>query len=278
MLTTHGDALVIDPDWSDRLAPFMLDDPQQWKQFSEGEVASASRSTNCFKVTLAAGDQVYFKRYVYSSSRLRSLFLPSKTLVEAWGLTQMAKAGCQTPQLLAMGEQRVVGNIKAAFLVTRSIDNTVSLAELAQQLGDSREGNRQAWDQQVKAISAQLIPQLQAMHAVGLFHYDLKWRNLLVEQGESGCQVHFIDCPRARRHRWRRFRGQVVDLSALSRLAIIYLTGFQRLRFLLRYLDQHHENPLDRAYARKLLKAINAHLSRRPPRGWQEEVSPGQAN
>jgi len=263
MLTVHGSAGLVDSDWAEKLAPLTLNDPSGWSRFSDGEVASASKSTNSFKVTLAAGEQVYFKRYVYFSRRFRSFFLPSKTVVEGWGLTQMAKVGCRTPELLAIGEKRVLGNIRAAYLVSRAIDNTVSLSVLAEQLRGLREQNLQQWSWWVKSISIDLIPQLQAMHGAGLFHYDLKWRNLLVEQRPSGCRVHFIDCPRARRHRWRHFRGQVVDLSALSRLAIVHLSSFQRLRFFSLYLGSEY----DRVYARKLLRAVNAHLSRRPPRG-----------
>lgn len=265
MLTVQGSRSLIDPDWVEKLAPLGLDNPDSWSTFCDGEVASASKSTNSFKVTLLAREQVYFKRYVYFGRRLRSPFLPSKAVVEAWGLTQMAKAGCFTPEIVAIGERRVSGSIRAAHLVTRAIANTVTLAELAKQLSGLREQNIQEWNQRVKFISAGLIPQLQTMHAAGIYHYDLKWRNLLVEQRVSGYRVHLIDCPRARRHRWRRFRGQVVDLSALSRLAITHLSEFQRLRFLKQYLGSEY----DRVYARKLLRAVNAHLSRRPPRGWQ---------
>ena len=266
MLTAQGSAGLLDPDWVQKLVPLMLDDANAWSRFSDGEVASASKSTNCFRVTLAGGEQVYFKRYVYSSRRLRSFWLPSKTVVEGWGVTQMAKLGCRTPELLALGETRILGSIRAAFLVTRGIDNAVSLAALAAQHSNDGEADVQWWNQQIKSISADLIPQLRAMHGAGFYHYDLKWRNLLIEQRSAGCHVYLIDCPRARRHRYRRFRGQVVDLSALSRLAIVHLSRFQRLRFLLQYLGPDH----DRAYARKLLWAVNAHLSRRPPRGWQQ--------
>ncbi len=267
MLAIQGEGWRVDPAWADRLKPLGLDDHGRWSRFSDGEVASASRSTNSYKVTLSNGESVYFKRYVYSSLRLRSLFLPSKAAVEAWGLAQMARVGCSTPTLLAYGERRLLGNIRSAFLVTQAIDNSVSLADFAGQLsapGAAEEGDISHW---LRLISAQLIPQLQAMHGAGLFHYDLKWRNLLIEPTDSGCRVHLIDCPRARRHRWRKFRGQVVDLSALSRLAFTYLSEFQRLRFLLQYLNQGQG--VDRAYTRKLLKAVNAHLSRRPPKGWQ---------
>ena len=266
MLAIQGEGRRVDPAWADRLKPLGLDDHGRWSRFSDGEVASASRSTNSYKVTLSNGDQVYFKRYVYSSMRLRSLFLPSKTTVEAWGLAQMARVGCSTPTLLAYGERRLAGNIRSAFLVTQAINNSVSLADFAKHYSPSGTGNDGELNHWLKLISAQLIPQLQAMHGAGLFHYDLKWRNVLIERTESGYQLHLIDCPRARSHRWRRFRGQVVDLSALSRLAFTYLSQFQRLRFLLQYLNQGQGT--DRAYARKLLRAVNAHLSRRPPKGW----------
>jgi tRNA A-37 threonylcarbamoyl transferase component Bud32 len=190
--------------------------------------------------------------------------MPSKAMAEAWGLNEMAAVGCRTPELLALGERRLLGNVRAACVVTRAIENAVSLADFAEQQRELRRTNPQQWSHWIKQISAQLIPQMQAMHRAGLYHYDLKWRNLLLVQHGSDCEIHLIDCPRARRHRWRRFRGQVVDLSALSRLAITHLSQHQRLRFLLQYLGKNY----NRNHARKLLKAVNAHLSRRPPAGW----------
>ncbi|MBL4623246.1 MAG: hypothetical protein JKY89_12700 [Immundisolibacteraceae bacterium] len=260
LLTLLGSASRIDPDWLQRLKPLGLTDPACWRIFADGEVASASRSTNCFRVTLPTGELVYFKRYVYFNWRLRSLLLVSKAGAEAWGLKQMNTVGCVTPKVLAYGEQRVMGNIRAAFLVTQAVEETQSLADLARQQEQSPDPER--WCKLIKMAADSLLPQLQEMHRSGLFHYDLKWRNLLLN--ESTGSVVIIDCPRARRRRWRRFRGQVVDLSALSRVALIHLSQFQRLRFFLCYLGPGY----DRVRARKLLAAINAHLSRRPPKNW----------
>ena len=262
LLTLQGSAWRIDSAWQQRLQVLGLTDPKRWRVFADGEVASASRSTNCFRVTLASGETVYFKRYVYFSWRLRSLFLVSKAGAEAWGLAKMKDLGCATPTVLAYGEQRIIGNIRAAFLVTEAVENTESLADLARQQTQHPDSVR--WAELIKMASDSLLPQLRQMHQSGLFHYDLKWRNLLLNQATG--EVVIIDCPRARRHRWRRFRGQVVDLSALSRVALIHLSQFQRLRFLLRYLGPDY----DRREARKLLAAVNAHLSRRPPKGWQQ--------
>lgn len=260
LLTLQGSASRIDPEWQQRLHTLGLTEPSRWRIFAGGEIASASRSTNCFRVTLPTGDLVYFKRYVYFNWRLRSFFLLSKAATEAWGLTQMTRAGCVTPKILAYGEQRVMGNIRAAFLVTQAVEGTHSLADLARQQEQTPDPER--WRNIITMAADSLLPQLQQMHRAGLFHYDLKWRNLLLN--ESTGSVVIIDCPRARRRRWRRFRGQVVDLSALSRVALIHLSQFQRLRFFLRYLGPG----FDRVQARKLLAAINGHLSRRPPKGW----------
>ena len=263
LLTLQGSAQRIDPAWQQRLQLLGLTEPDQWRVFAEGQVASASRSTNCFRVVLAGGEIVYFKRYVYFSWRLRSLFLVSKAGAEAWGLTQMGDLGCDTPKVLAYGEQRLMGNVRAAFLVTEAVENTQSLADLARQQVQNPDPVR--WAQLIKMASDSLLPQLRKMHQAGLFHYDLKWRNLFLNEATG--EVVIIDCPRARRHRWRQFRGQVVDLSALSRVALTHLSQFQRLRFLLRYLGPGYDRPR----ARKLLFAINAHLSRRPPKGWQQQ-------
>ncbi len=84
-------------------------------------------------------------------------------------------------------------------------------------------------------ISAEIISQLQRAHRSNFFHFDLKWRNILVVRDADGhYRCSWIDCPRGRYMRLRPGRGQLVDLSSLARLSLSYLSRTRRLRRSLR--------------------------------------------
>ncbi len=114
-----------------------------------------------------------------------------------------------------------------------------------------------------REISTEIIGQLQRAHRKRFFHFDLKWRNILVHRDAGGhYRCTWIDCPRGRYMHLRPGRGQVVDLSSLARLALSYLSRTQRLRFIYAYLGER----ASRQRARRLFRKVDRHLSRRMPR------------
>ena len=114
-----------------------------------------------------------------------------------------------------------------------------------------------------RKISTEIIGQLQRAHRSNFFHFDLKWRNVLViRDAEGHYRCTWIDCPRGRYMRLRPGRGQLVDLSSLARLALSYISRSQRLRFIYDYLGDQ----VSRNQARGLFMKIDRHLSRRMPR------------
>jgi tRNA A-37 threonylcarbamoyl transferase component Bud32 len=170
----------------------------------------------------------------------------------------MQQLGIACPQVLAMGEQRRFGQLQAAFIITRGLDDSDNLEHFA----------RHTWypmaaDQRrlvYRQIRHALLRQLRAAHGAGFCHHDLKWRNVLVRAEQNEYTTYWIDCPRARFMKHRPRRLQLVDLGALARLAISYLSPFEQMRFLRDYLGPQHASQ-----ARRLFLDIQAYLARRPP-------------
>ena len=257
----NGNRLYFEDGWEDRLKEIGLLQNSRWHTLEPGTLVTASPHVNTYRVPLSGGDAVYFKCYEYSSRKNRYILQQSRAANEVYSYQQLAGIGIPTLKPLVLGEIREFGRLIAACIVTQEVPDSPSLDEFA----------RQHWCKLPQAersrvyreISAEVISQLQRAHRNKFFHFDLKWRNILVVRDADGhYRCSWIDCPRGRYMRLRPGRGQVVDLSALARLALSYLSRSQRLRFIYDYLGEQ----ASRKQARHLFMKIDRHLSRRMPR------------
>jgi hypothetical protein len=257
-LLFHGLQEYCQPQWQARLQQAgMLE--QGWQNWSEGELVAASHITRCYRVVQDNNETIYLKRYNYTRSKLQfSWPLPSKAAVECYGYGIMQQLGIACPQVLAIGEHRKFGQLQAAFIITRGIDNSDNLENFARHTWYPMAADQRR--QVYRQIRNALLQQLRSAHGAGFCHHDLKWRNVLVTKEQNEYTTYWIDCPRARVMRHRTRRLQLVDLGALARLAISYLSPFEQMRFLRDYLG-----PRQAHLARRLFLDIRAYLARRPP-------------
>ncbi len=261
MQTLHGLRFRVLPRWREPLDEIGIRADRGWVELSPGTLASRSPSTRCFRVTLRGGEVVYFKRYVYPPRKWLEFFLrPGKAAVETFGYACLQELGIPSLEVIAFGELRTLGMLRAAFLVTREIEDSRDLAAFAREVWYPLAADQRS--RLYAEIAQQLAEQLRRAHAARFFHHDLKWRNLLIQRVAGRYTPVWIDCPRAdvKRLRWRR--GVIVDLSALARLALSYLNPRERYRFLRRYLGPG----APRGQAKQLFRKVEAHLARRPPR------------
>lgn len=261
MLVLQGGRFLVLPAWRRRLGELGIDGGRGWIGLSRGELVSRSPATSCFRVPLEEGESLYFKRYVYTPRHLLEFWLrPSKAVVEAFGFVRLRALGIPTLEVLALGEVRWAGMLRAACVVTRGISDTSTLADFARERWYfmSPAERRRVYRQ----IAGRLVEQLRRAHGAKFFHHDLKWRNILIRRDEDGYTPVWIDCPRAHSARLRCRRAAVVDLSGLARLAISYLSLYDRYRFLRAYLGPN----ADREAVKRLFRQVQAHLDRRPPK------------
>lgn len=257
----HGNRVRYADGWQEKLSAIGIDNDKPWWLLTPGDEITASPLTHCYRVTLEAGDVVYFKRYVYTFLKPQFYYpMASKAAVECFGYQQLKQLGIPTLEVLAVGELRRYGDIRAAFIVTRGIPDTSELSSFAQQVWYPMAEPQRS--EVFRNISHTLIKQLQVTQQAHFCHHDLKWRNILVQQNADDYRLIWIDCPRARYIRLQHGRSRLVELGALARLALGYLSPYQQMRFLRQFLGagQHLHQ------AKQLFLEIRNYLSRRPPR------------
>jgi tRNA A-37 threonylcarbamoyl transferase component Bud32 len=190
----------------------------------------------CYRIPFPDGRVIYYKRYDYRSSwkaRLRFWMRPSRAGVEQYGYRQYRKLAIETPNIVGFGESRILGTLSMAFIATEEVPAAVTLTDF---VAETTPGIDAGQARKLSDFAARLLANLRKAHAACLFHYDLKWRNILIQERDGGYYPVLIDCPRAFVSRLRRRYGITTDLSALALMALSYLSLYQRYRLLAAYL------------------------------------------
>jgi len=245
----HGTRVRVHREWQENFARLGLDGPGNWRTPVDVPPVSVSkRAVACYRIPFPDGRVIYYKRYDYRSSwkaRLRFWMRPSRAGVEQYGYAQYRKLDIETPNIVAFGESRILGTLTAAFIATEEMPAAVPLTVfIAASMPDAADAEQR---RKLSDFVGRLFANLRKAHAACLFHYDLKWRNILIQQRGGEYYPVIIDCPRAFVSRLRRRYGIKVDLSALALMALSYLSLYQRYRLLAAYLGDS-AGPAERKY------------------------------
>lgn len=193
------------------------------------------------------GVRYYVKRYWGAGKGLRRYLGRPRVKAEWQNLKLFAKWGIPTAPIVAYGLERKAGAFVRGALVTRELEDTVDLAEIANRQ-DLRLADR-GW---VQVISQQLAKGTRAMHDHHFTHNDLKWRNLLVNEK---AELFFIDCPTGSFWWGALLRYRIVkDLACLDKVAKRVLSRTQRLRFYLQYRGRSRLSNGDKRRVLQILK------------------------
>lgn len=199
---------------------------------------------------VAVGSRRYYvKRYHGAGKNPLRRWLGRPRVQAEWeNLQHFAAWGIPTATLVGWGLERQGGSFRRGALITAELARTTDLNRMAMD-GDPRLADRR-W---VAAVSRQLAEITRRMHARRFTHNDLKWRNLLVDDGAEP-RLYLIDCP-AGEFWWGPFlRYRIVkDLACLDKVAKYHLSRTQRLRF---YLDYAGKARLDAGDKRRLRRIL----------------------
>ena len=270
----QGTRVWYHPDWQADLEELGLAELDNWRVPVDVPPVSKSKHViACYRITLASGRVIYYKRYDYRTrwkAALRFWLRPSKAAIEKWGYQRYRDCGVEVPRTVAFGESRVMGLLRIAFIITEEVPDAVSLDSfVAAGLPGIPAAERVV---QMSVFAARLADIIRKAHSACLFHYDLKWRNILIQSRGGDYYPVIIDCPRAFVSRLRRRYGITTDLSALARLAVSYLTLNQRYHFLTACLG-----PAAGPGARKdWYRRVQRRLDKRPPKIIKLQESPLQ--
>ncbi|HYQ72217.1 MAG TPA: lipopolysaccharide kinase InaA family protein [Gammaproteobacteria bacterium] len=257
----HGVVLRIDPDWRESFERLGLYDPLNWRVPTNAPpVSHSKKAVACYRMPLADGRVMYFKRYDYRHSlkhRLRFWMRPSRAGVEQFGYTRYRRLGIETPRIVGFGEHRKLGTLVSSFIATEEVPGSTTLKDFVE--SSTPAGSPAGEGRKLTDFAARLLVNLRRAHAAYLFHYDLKWRNILIQQRDGEYYPVIIDCPRAFVSRLRRRYGITADLSALARVALSCLSLYQRYRLLAAYLGEA-AGPAERKY---WYRRVQRHYERR---------------
>ncbi|HIQ44868.1 MAG TPA: heptose kinase [Pseudomonas oleovorans] len=193
------------------------------------------------------GVRYYVKRYWGAGKGLRRYLGRPRVKAEWQNLKLFAKWGIPTAPIVAYGLERNAGAFVRGALVTRELEGTLDLAELA-----NREDERLADPDWVMRVSRQLAKGTRTLHDHHFTHNDLKWRNLLVNEK---AELFFIDCPTGSFWWGPLLRYRIVkDLACLDKVAKRVLSRTQRLRFYLQYRGRDRLGARDKQRLRQVLK------------------------
>ncbi|WAJ38163.1 heptose kinase [Pseudomonas sp. GOM7] len=231
-----------------------LQDPQLLKAFGtleavfalEGERLTSDPLSEVIRVDIQ-GVRYYVKRYWGAGKGLRRYLGRPRVKAEWQNLKLFAKWGIPTAPIVAYGLERKVGAFVRGALVTRELQGTLDLAEMA-----NRRDTRLADARWVDRISQQLADGTRTLHDHHFTHNDLKWRNLLVN---DNAELFFIDCPTGSFWWGPLLRYRIVkDLACLDKVAKYHLSRTQRLRFYLQYRGRRRLSEGDKRRVRQILK------------------------
>lgn len=255
-----GRKFLVAADYEQQLAKLGVHADMDWVNYSAGELVSDSPTTRCRRITAADDSVFYFKRYICPFQRgIQFWMRPGKGAVEVWAYRQLQALGIPTLDIVAFGEERVLGVLKSNFLISCAVPNSQDLDRFS--LNDWYQMPEPARRQVYNEIANSLVAQTRTAHQGRFFHHDLKWRNILVCKQANHYSTVWIDAPRASKMRLRNARGAIVDLAGLARVAVSLLSVYDRMRFIWRYLGRERR-PGD---AKRLYRKVAANLSRRPP-------------
>lgn len=197
-----------------------------------------------------AGRHYYVKRYHGAGKHLRRWLGRPRVKAEWQNLRHFAAWGIPTATVVAWGMERRLGAFARGAMITAELPRTTDLAKLAL-AHDPRLKDRR-W---VAGVSRQLAAITRTLHAHRFAHNDLKWRNLLVDEGGEGVEprLYLIDCPGGMFWRGPLLAYRIVkDLACLDKVAKYHLTRTQRLRFYLDYAGKRRLDAADKARIRRI--------------------------
>jgi len=216
--------------WDARLWPEIL------RHLEEQAPARHPRTSRLQDPTRGSGEGLYLKIYYRwdSFGSVKDLLRDSKALRALKQGLALRERGFQTPLVVAAGEERQLGLLQRAFLLSVPVAglplNQFLSARLARRLsGEALRRKRRHIDR--------LAREIRRMHALGFVHGDLVPSNIFLRGDDEEVEFCYMDNDRTRRYPpWLAQRLWKRNLIQLNRFVLAGISLQDRLRFLRAYL------------------------------------------
>lgn len=254
------DMIRITPVDRTRLQAAGLDTADSVLKCIGDQVVAWSRSTDAVRVDLpasAGGGAVFLKRYHHLRWRQRikamlrgAFFGRSRAKMEYQRLCRLEAAGVPVVHAMAYGERRIARFLRSCFLITEAVPNAEPLTNCLQRTENLRHHRK---------VVRSLGRCVRRLHAGGIVHGALFWRNILVRGGTNGDpDFVLLDMPAEKRLTAKISRNTggdpVGDLAALAADALECRLYTDMMRFLLAYTGAKRLGAAEKDLARRVLQ------------------------
>ncbi len=211
---------------------------------------SGTAASLCFKSDDSA-IEIFLKRFNVKGilSVLKNCFRCSRAK-KAWdAANSMAERDIPTPEPLMFLEQRRFGVFFKSYFVSKSMANTTTLDSYVSSCFKHLSQNRKA------SLIRILACCVRKMHDQGVFHGDLKAKNILIQEQKNGEEkVFFVDLDATRVKDSLQFRDRCKDMARLncSFLNRAIVSKTHRFYFLKCYFGTVRPEELKRGWDRVL--------------------------
>jgi tRNA A-37 threonylcarbamoyl transferase component Bud32 len=206
--------LYIAPQYQDWFTQKLISSYEQLQTLCQGELINDAGKNTTWRNSWQIDNNtfnVFIKRYQYALSLRYAYPRKPRALVEMQSYNFWQQQGIAGPEVVAAGSYSPFGLHQSSIIITREIANAEDLSELCQ-LPSFYQNNTL-----VKAVFNQLADVLAKAHKVNFYHFDLHFRNIMVQKKPHAPKIYWIDAPRGKIKNKAHTYLQIKDLACIYR-------------------------------------------------------------
>lgn len=231
-------------------------DPRRVRTLGDRHLIKKGRTSTIYTFPLSDREPVYYKfdncRGTYDF--IKNIFRPSRA-IRAWrAMNRLAELGFHVPRQIMAAEKRVGLLWHDSFLVTRAVEQAVSIdAYVNTAIAEGRMTRSQK-----RSVIHALADLVRALHDRRIYHADLKGANILIAPKSEGYELTIIDADRVHFPHHLSRRRRLKNLARINASFSSDITLKDRLRFYRRYA--RHTRYYARSVRREIYRSIHQPL------------------
>ena len=222
----------------------------------------SSKFTSVCKFIVRFGDVervIYFKEYFCRSTWdfVKHLFRPSRARRALKAAFMLAANGFESPAIIAMGQCRFVFFTMRNFVATLEVESARSVYQI---IADKQYSPNTGQFRIKRSLAGSFGRTIGRMHAIGIFHGDLRLGNVLVRKEQDSWRFFFLDNERTKKFRRLPARLRLKNLVQINMFKPRLASDTDRMRFFKEYWAENKKSKVEKAV---LIKKVLNKTSRR---------------
>lgn len=222
----------------------------------------SSKFTSVCKFIVRFGDverMIYFKEYFCRSTWdfVKHLFRPSRARRALKAALMLASNGFESSAVIAMGQCRFVFFTMRNFVATLEVESARSVYQI---IADKQYSPNTGQFRMKRSLAGSFGRTIGRMHAIGIFHGDLRLGNVLVRKEQDSWRFFFLDNERTKKFRRLPARLRLKNLVQINMFEPWLASDTDRMRFFKEYWAENKKSKVEKA---ALIKKVLNKTSRR---------------